>query len=74
MELKLMCGHCNAKWTVARWTSAAMTCPKCGSKQLGDGRSQSEEQGRLAKKKASEERKRLEQTTPQPRVDAPVRS
>jgi ribosomal protein L40E len=74
MELKLMCGHCNAKWTVARWTPAAMACPKCGSKQLGDGRSQIEEQGRITRKRASEERKRLEQTTPHKLAEVPVGS
>lgn len=64
MELHLMCGQCNTKWTVARWSAAAMACPKCGSKQLGDGRSLTEAQERIAKKKASEERKRLGQVTP----------
>jgi PHP family Zn ribbon phosphoesterase len=71
MELNLTCGQCGTSWTVERWTPTAMACPKCGSAQLGDGRSRTEEQLRIAKKKAAQQRKRLEHSAhrPTPRRD-----
>lgn len=71
MELQLTCGHCDASWVVERWTPTAMSCPKCGSEELGDRRSLTEDLERIAKQKASAERKRLANATTDKHVAAP---
>ena len=60
MELNLMCGRCGKHWMVERWLPRAMSGPRCGSASLGNARSLIEEQQRLAKKDAAEQRKRIE--------------
>ncbi len=54
-----MCGRCGKRWSVKLWTPTAMHCPRCGSGQLDNAWSVIEEQQRLAKKNASEERMRV---------------
>ena len=50
MKMFLTCGKCWRGWTVARWSTAAMRCPKCGSESLSDGASSKEKERHDVKK------------------------